>query len=96
MRAPKWMQTVNTVDWLTAQIEPGTQIQIIGFNDQVYSLFEGSEGNWVTVTDGSALEGAVQNLRISQPNGPTSLHAAFQAARRMDPLPDNIYLLDDG
>lgn len=96
MRAPKWRQTVNTVDWLTAQLEPGTQVQIIGFNDQVYSLFEGSEGNWVTVTDGSALEGAVQNLRLSQPNGPTSLHAAFQAARRMDPPPDNIYLLVDG
>lgn len=96
MRAPKWLQTVNTVDWLTAQFEPGQQVQIIGFNDQVYSLFEGSEGNWVTITDGSALEGAVQNLRISQPNGPTSLHAAFQAARRMDPPPDNIYLLVDG
>jgi hypothetical protein len=96
MRAPKWRQAVNTVDWLTAQIEPGTQVQIIGFNDQVYSLFEGSEGNWVTVTDGSALEAAVQNLRISQPNGPTSLHAAFQAARRLDPPPDNIYLLVDG
>jgi hypothetical protein len=96
MRAPKWMQTVNTVDWLSAQLEPGTQVQIIGFNDEVYSLFEGSEGNWVTVTDGSALEAAVANLRISQPNGPTSLHAAFRAARRMDPPPDNIYLLVDG
>ncbi|HMB72902.1 MAG TPA: VWA domain-containing protein [Gammaproteobacteria bacterium] len=96
MRAPKWLQAVNTVDWLTAQIEPGTQVQIIGFNDQVYSLFEGSQGAWVTVTDGSQLEAAVQNLRISRPNGPTSLHAAFQAARRMDPPPDNIYLLVDG
>lgn len=96
MRAPKWMQTVNTVDWLTAQIEPGTQVQIIGFNDQAYSLFEGSEGEWVTVTDGSALEAAVLSLRTSQPNGPTSLHAAFRAARRMEPPPDNIYLLVDG
>jgi hypothetical protein len=96
MRAPKWQQAVNTVDWLTAQIEPGTQIQIIGFNDQVYSLFEGSEGAWVTVTDGSNLEGAVQNLRMSRPNGPTSLHRAFQAARQLNPPPDNIYLLVDG
>lgn len=96
MRAPKWQQTVNTVDWLTAQIAPGTQVQIIGFNDKVYSLFEGSQGAWVTVRDGSELEGAVQNLRISAPNGPTSLHAAFQAARQMDPPPDNIYLLVDG
>lgn len=95
-RAPKWRQLVNTVDWLTAQLTPGTQVQIIGFNDQVYSLFEGSEGRWVTVTDGSELEGAVEALRNSVPNGPTSLHAAFNAARIMDPPPDNIYLLVDG
>jgi hypothetical protein len=96
MRAPKWQQAVNTVDWLTAQIAPGTQVQMIGFNDKVYSLFEGSQGAWVTVRDGSELEGAVQNLRLSVPNGPTSLHAAFTAARQMDPPPDNIYLLVDG
>jgi hypothetical protein len=95
-RAPKWRQLVNTVDWLTAQLTPGTQVQIIGFNDKVYSLFEGSEGHWVTVTDGSQLEAAVQALRNSVPNGPTSLHAAFNAARLMDPPPDNIYLLVDG
>ena len=96
MRAPKWQQLVNTVDWLTAQIAPGTQVQIIGFNDNVYSLFEGSGGAWVTVTDGSELDAAIENLRLSRPGGPTSLHRAFQAARQMDPPPDNIYLLVDG
>ena len=95
-RAPKWQQLVNTVDWLTAQLQPGTQVQIVGFNDQIYSLFEGSEGAWVTVRDGSELEGAVQALRNSAPNGATSLHAAFNAARILDPPPDNIYLLVDG
>jgi hypothetical protein len=29
-RAPKWQQAVNTVDWLTTQIEAGTNVQIIG------------------------------------------------------------------
>lgn len=95
-RAPKWRQLVNTVDWLTAQLTPGTQVQIIGFNDKVYSLLEGSEGRWVTITDGAKLGAAVQALRNSVPNGPTSLHAAFNAARLMDPPPDNIYLLVDG
>jgi len=96
MRAPKWRQVVNTVDWLTAQITPGTQVQIIAFNDKAWSLIEGSEGAWTTVTDGSQLETAVQNLRRSAPTGPTSLHAGFSAARNMDPPPDNIYLLVDG
>jgi hypothetical protein len=96
MVAPKWRQLVNTVDWLTAQLEPGTLVQIVAFNDTAWSLFEGSEGAWQTVTDGANLNRVVENLRRSAPTGPTSLHAAFQAARRLDPPPDNIYLLVDG
>lgn len=96
MAAPKWRQLVNTVDWLTAQIEPGTQIQVVAFNETAWSLIEGSEGAWHTVTDGAALDTVVENLRGSAPTGPTSLHAAFQAARILDPPPDNIYLLVDG
>jgi hypothetical protein len=96
MRAPKWRQAVNTVDWLTAQLTPGTQVQIVAFNDTAWSLFEGSNGAWQTVTDGANLDKVVETLRGSAPSGPTSLHAAFEAARRLDPPPDNIYLLVDG
>jgi hypothetical protein len=94
--APKWRQVVNTVDWLTTQIEPGTQFQIIGFSDTARSLTPGTDGQWLTATDGSELEAAVRNLRASYPEGPTSLHAAFAAARALEPKPDNIYLLVDG
>jgi hypothetical protein len=96
LRAPKWRQAVDTVDWLTTQIQPGTQFQIIAFNDQAWSLAEGSDGQWLTVTDGSELEQAVQALRRTVPKGPTSLHAGFAAARALEPKPDNIYLLVDG
>ena len=94
--APKWQQVVNTVDWLTTQIQPGTQFQIIAFNDTAWSLIEGSDGEWLTVRDGSQLEEAVQALRGMAPSGPTSLHQAFAAMRPLDPKPDNIYLLVDG
>jgi len=94
--APKWLQVVNTVDWLTTQIEPGTQVQVIGFNDHATALVPGADGQWVTVTDGSELEAAVQSLRSSYPQGPTSLHAAFNAVRALEPKPDNVYLLVDG
>ena len=96
LRAPKWQQAVDTVDWLTTQIQPGTQIQIFAFNDTAWSLIDGSDGQWQTVTDGSLLEGAVEKLRATAPEGPTSLHAAFAAMRPLDPRPDNIYLLVDG
>ncbi len=94
--APKWQQVVNTVDWLTTQIAPGTKFQIFAFTDTAWSLVEGSDGQWLTVTDGSQLEGAVEALRGMAPNGPTSLAAAFAAMRPLDPKPDNIYLLVDG
>jgi hypothetical protein len=94
--APKWRQVVNTVDWLTTQLEPGTQFQIIGFSDTAKALVPGTDGQWLTVTDGSELETAVGNLRAMYPQGPTSLHAAFGAARALEPKPDNIYLLVDG
>ncbi len=96
MQAPKWRQAVNTVDWLTAQLQPGTQFQIFAFNDAAWSLVEGSNGLWHTVTDGHLLNEAVAALGAMAPDGATSLHAAFAAMRPLDPKPDNIYLLVDG
>jgi hypothetical protein len=95
-RAPKWQQVVNTVDWLTTQIQPGTNVQVIGFADKATWLIPGTEGQWVTVNDGSELDAPVEALRASYPQGPTSLHAAFNAIKMLEPKPDNIYLLVDG
>jgi len=95
-QAPKWRQIVNTVNWLTAQIEPGTQFQIIAFNSEAWALIDGTDGQWLSATDGSLLEQAVANLDKLTPSGPTSLHAAFEAANALEPKPDNIYLLVDG
>lgn len=96
LQAPKWRQAVNTLDWLTTQIPPGTLIQIFAFNDTAWSLLEGDQTAWHTITDGSQLDEAVEKLGETVPQGPTSLHAAFAAMRPLDPRPDNIYLLVDG
>jgi len=95
-QAPKWKQVVNTVDWLTTQIQPGTQVQIFAFTDKATSVLPGSDGQWVTVTTGGELDAAVNTLRGMYPKGPTSLHAAYGAARMLEPKADNIYLLTDG
>lgn len=95
-RAPKWRQVVDTVDWLTAQIPPGTDFQVMAFNTEAWSLIDGTEGQWLTATDGSELNEAVENLRNTVPYDGTSLHAAFRAARELQPRPDNVYLLVDG
>jgi hypothetical protein len=95
-QAPKWRQIVNTVNWLTAQIPPETQFQVIAFNSEAWSLIDGTDGEWLTVGDGSQLQAAVDSLNRLVPDGPTSLHAAFEAANALQPKPDNIFLLVDG
>ncbi len=95
-KSPKWQQAVNTVDWLTTQIKPGTNVQIIAFTDKAITLTPNTDGKWITLTDGSELDAAMTSLKGMVPKGPTSLHAAFTAARMLEPKPDNIYLITDG
>ena len=95
--APKWRQTVATVDWLTAQLNEGTDFQIYGFNENAWSLVEGTDGTWLSVQgDGSQLQQAVDELQAMTPTGGTSLAAAFEAVNKLRPKPDNIFLLVDG
>ena len=95
-RAPKWVQAVNSVDWLTTQMQPGTRFQIMTFNEQTKSVVEGSDGQWIDITDGSELSEAVDALREVVPDKGTSLYHAFVAAAAMEPAPDNIFLITDG
>lgn len=110
LQASKWRQVVDSVDWLAAQIPPGTDFQVIAFNSEAWPVIEGTEGQWLTATDGSDLDRAVEALRNfvpgscrpgtiedeDRPCGGTSLHAALAAIQTMNPRPDNVYLLVDG
>jgi hypothetical protein len=71
-------------------------VQVIGFAETATWLIPGTEGQWVTVTDGTELDAPVEALRASYPQGGTSLHAAFNAIKTLEPKPDNIFLLTDG
>lgn len=96
LRAVKWRQVVASVDWLTAQIRPGTQFQIYMFNNTVEPVIAGSGGTWLSAEDGTQLTEAVRVLRATAPENGTNMFAAFEAARQLDPRPDNIILLADG
>jgi hypothetical protein len=93
-QAPKWKQAVNTVDWLTTQIQPGTQVQIFAFTDKLRRCCPAA------TVSGSRSRPAASSMRrhaardVSE--GPTSLHVAHAAARMFEPKADNIYLLTDG
>jgi hypothetical protein len=95
-RAPKWRQTVATVDWLTTQLKPGVRFQIYTFNEQAGSTVAGSDGTWLEVKDGGGIDTALAGLRKVVPGKGTSLVRAFQAASALRPVPDNIFLITDG
>ncbi len=96
LRSIKWRQVVASVDWLTAQIRPGTKFQIYMFNNTVEPVIKGSGGTWLTASDNTQLDEAVRVLQQTPPMNGTNMHAAFAAARALDPRPDNIILLADG
>jgi len=96
VRSPKWRQTVATVEWLTTQLQPGARFQVYSFNEQAATTVAGSDGGWITANDGGDFDAALAGLRKVVPGKGTSLLKAFQAARAMKPVPDNIFLITDG
>jgi len=95
-KSAKWRRAVATVDWLTSQFLPGSRFQIFMFNEEARPLLPERKGEWLDAADPEVLDEVMQELRGVVPEKGTSLHAAFDAARRMDPPPDNLFLLTDG
>jgi len=95
-QADKWVRTLDTVDWLTAQLPINAQFQVIAFNTQAGPALDSSAGQWLEVADTPQLEAVSQALRKNLPTGGTSLHAAFEALKSLPSRPDNIFLITDG
>jgi hypothetical protein len=94
--APKWQRAVATVDWITTQIPPDSEFQILMFNTQAQPTVEGSEGKWLKGSDPRVLNTALQTLRRTAPADGTSLLNAFNAVKQYSPLPDEIIIVTDG
>jgi len=96
LRAVKWRQVVASVDWLTAQFQPGSEFQIYMFNNEVEPVIKGSDGVWLKSDDTEQIDEAIRTLRRTPPENGTNMKAAWEVASRLTPLPDNIILLVDG
>ena len=96
LRAVKWRQVVSSVDWLTAQFQPGAQFQMYMFNNTVEPVIKGSDGVWLEADDATQLDEAIRVLRRTVPENGTNMLAAFEVASRLSPRPDNIILFADG
>ncbi len=96
LRASKWRQVVASVDWLTAQFQPGTQFQMYMFNNTVEPVITGSAGLWLDVDNAEQIDEAMRVLRRTPPENGTNMRAALEVAATLNPMPDNIILLVDG
>lgn len=95
-KAEKWTRSLDTVDWLTAQLPVGSKYQIITFNTQAKFALPGTEGKWLEVANQAQVGDMGNALRKLTPAGGTSLENAFLALRSLSPPPDNIFLITDG
>jgi hypothetical protein len=96
LRAVKWRQVVASVDWLTAQFQPGSKFQMYMFNNEVQPVITGSDGVWLQADDGAQLDEAIRELRRTVPENGTNMKAAFEVASSLQPRPDNIIIFVDG
>ena len=94
--SPKWQWTVNTVEWLLAQLPPSSRFQVYLFNTNAEPAVVGSEGEWLDAADSLQLEDAVAGVKEFVPGGGTSLENAFTVISDFADQPDNLFLLTDG
>lgn len=95
-RAAKWQRAVRAVDWAAAQIPEGTRFQIYSFNTEAEPLLDGTDGEWLTAEREGKLGDALQQMRQQVPEDGTSLINALAVIQRLDPQPDNVFLIVDG
>lgn len=95
-RSEKWLQAVDTVDWIAARLQPGTQYQIYTFDSTARAVLPETEGRWLSVDDARQFNQVVQSVKSSVPNGGSNLARAIQVLGLMNPPPDNVFLITDG
>lgn len=93
--APKWQRAVRIVEWISSQLPVVSQYQVFAFNESVQAALQGTDDRWLEVADQDELNEVVLAVQSLVPAGGNNLQAAFQAVARMNPLPDNVYLITD-
>ena len=93
--APKWLQAIATVDWLSAKFPVDSQYQIYTFNTDAKPALPETKGKWLDVRNRIELNQAIDALKRMVPEAGTNLAQALAVASTLRPLPDNIYLITD-
>jgi von Willebrand factor type A domain len=95
-KAAKWQRALATVDWIATQIPPGARFQLFTFNEQAGPVLQDTASRWLDAGDAAVLNRAVEATQRLVPQGGTSLHHALDVINRLQPRPDNVFLVTDG
>ncbi len=96
LKSEKWQRAVRTVEWIMANLPKDASFQLLTFNTEVRPLTSKSATTWLSAADKQVTDQVLQNLKLVIPAAGTSLHQAFAAVRKLEPQPDNIFLIVDG
>ena len=94
--APKWIQAVATVDWISTQLPKDSRYQLYTFDEKPAPILPETAGTWLDAGDRETLDRAVAGIRQTAPQRGTNLYRAFDAIDQLRPKPDNLILLVDG
>ena len=83
--APKWVQTLRMVDWLSARLPRDSQYQIYVFNTKARALLPGLAGQWLEVSNKAKLNAMIEALGRIVPEGGTNLEQAFVTISKLRP-----------
>ncbi len=96
INSKKWQQAVSTVEWIGARLPLASKYQIMVYNETCNSLTRKNERSWLMTSNIGELESTIQETKNIRPEGGTNLYNAFMALKRLEPPPDNVYLITDG
>ena len=94
--SPKWQRSLRTVEWITANMPPSSKFKIVTFNTEASPVGADSDWRWFEAKDETKLDESITAMNKLVPKGGSNLSRAFESIAKLDPMPDNIFLLTDG
>ncbi len=95
-QAKKWRQTLDSAEWIVANLPAASQYQVYTFDQAAQPLLAKTAGRWLNANDKAMVGKTAAALKQLLPGGGSSLIRAFRVAKQMSPRPDNIILVTDG
>jgi len=90
----KWVRTLDTIDWLMATME-SDKYQVAYYNETTWIYERDSKAEWLDAKDVVVAEEVSEELWSVNPEGGANLEAAMQMAMKLEPKPDNVFLITD-